>query len=133
MYRCPKCKSTRLEVVVKVWARLTQDPNGDIGTDTTESFDGSHDWDENSLMQCRDCDYRGQSAKFNQETDPMVMFRCTLCKELVYADDRRDHLIAHAPAYGGADDRSTPGVTASMFEEVNLEEARQAAADHLHE
>ena len=130
MYKCPKCQSTSLEVVVQVWARLTQDPNGDIGTDTTESFDGSHEWDENSLMQCRDCDCRGPSAKFDQESDPMVMFRCSLCKDLVYADDRRDHLISHSPAYGSQDE---PGLTASMFDEVDLEEARQKVAERLYE
>jgi hypothetical protein len=130
MYKCPKCQSTSLEVVVQVWARLTQDPNGDIGTDTTESFDGSHEWDENSLMQCRDCNYRGQAAKFDQESDPMAMFRCSLCKDLVYADDRRDHLISHSPAYGSQDE---PGLTASMFEEVDLEEARQKVAERLYE
>jgi len=130
MYKCPKCQSTSLEVVVQVWARLTQDPNGDIGTDTTESFDGSHEWDENSLMQCRDCDYHGQSAKFDQESDPMVMFRCSLCKDLVYEDDRRDHLISHSPAYGSQDE---PGLTASMFQKVDLEEARQKVAERLYE
>jgi len=118
MYRCPKCKSDRLEVVVTVWARLTQDLNGDIGTCISEARDDSQDWGENSPMRCRDCGHSGKAGSFDESAEPMVMFRCKLCKDLVKAADRLSHLISHSPAYGSAD---TPEATASMFVEVDME------------
>jgi hypothetical protein len=53
MYKCPECGSTRLEVVVEVWATLIQTDEG-FETDTTTP-DASHDWTENSVMRCCDC------------------------------------------------------------------------------
>jgi phage FluMu protein Com len=42
----------------------------------------------------------------------MSKVRCTICGEVVQEAERLDHLIAHSPAYGAAENAD---VTASMF------------------
>jgi DNA-directed RNA polymerase subunit RPC12/RpoP len=54
MYRCPKCGSQNLEVIVQVWATLIQTDDG-FQTDTTTPDNSSHDWSDESLMRCTDC------------------------------------------------------------------------------
>jgi hypothetical protein len=66
MYRCPECGSDNLEVTVETWATLVQTKEGAV-TDTTTAFDGSHEWGDNSVMRCRDCDAQEIAERF--ETD----------------------------------------------------------------
>jgi hypothetical protein len=63
MYRCPKCSSTSLEVVVEVWATLIQNAEG-FETDTSTPDDGSHEWGDNSVMRCQECDCQEISEEF---------------------------------------------------------------------
>lgn len=58
-WACPQCGSKNLSVMVTVSANLTQsgdnfetDPNGD------------HEWDGDSLMTCRECQYTAASRQF---------------------------------------------------------------------
>ena len=53
-WQCPKCKSANLEVVVKTYATLTQEDDGNFETDTDTAHDHEHEWDSESLMECRD-------------------------------------------------------------------------------
>jgi hypothetical protein len=64
MYICPKCGSIELEVVVEVWATLIQ-THDNFETDTSTPDDASHEWDDNSLMRCRDCDCREIAGRFS--------------------------------------------------------------------
>lgn len=54
---CPSCGGTdELDVVVAVWARLTQD-----GTDDCEAHDGgAHRWDAQSPCRCETCGWVGK-------------------------------------------------------------------------
>lgn len=64
-YRCPKCQSDNLDVLVEVWARMTQDEEGDgFSTDVTAGTFGDHEWSENSPMRCRDCDHCAIAGEF---------------------------------------------------------------------
>jgi hypothetical protein len=63
MYRCPECGSISLEVVVEVWATLIQNADG-FETDTSSPKDGSHEWGDNSVMRCRDCDCQEIAERF---------------------------------------------------------------------
>lgn len=67
MWKCPKCQSTKLSVLVEVWATLTQPDNlpEDYGTDA----DNDHEWSENSPMQCRDCFHTAISQEFETGDD----------------------------------------------------------------
>ena len=67
-WRCPKCKSTNLEVVVKTWATLVQEDKDDnFETDTDTAHDHEHEWDSESLMECRDCGFYEESRQFKYE------------------------------------------------------------------
>ncbi len=68
MYRCPECGSTNLEVRVEVWATLIQ-TDDNIETDTTTPKNGDHDWGENNVMRCVDCDYDSPAAKFSDAVE----------------------------------------------------------------
>lgn len=60
-YRCPKCKSVKLAVVVEAEALLIQEPDNYQTTD----LDGSHhSWDDQSFMRCLDCGRRSVAANF---------------------------------------------------------------------
>ena len=63
MYRCPECGSVSLEVVVEVWAMLIQIAEG-FATDTSTPKDGSHEWGDNSVMRCGDCDCSEITERF---------------------------------------------------------------------
>jgi hypothetical protein len=67
VYRCPKCSSANLEVVVEVWATLIQNDDG-FETDTTTPDDASHEWTDNSVMRCCDCDSQEIAERFNTES-----------------------------------------------------------------
>ncbi|MPR10150.1 hypothetical protein [Microvirga tunisiensis] len=58
--RCPHCrKDSKIEIVAKVSVRLTAD-----GTDSDEVSDGSHEWDDDSQADCRDCGFSGLVKDF---------------------------------------------------------------------
>ena len=63
MYRCPKCGSDNLEVVVEVWATLTQ-TGANFETDTSTPDDANHEWGDNSPMRCTDCDQQDIADAF---------------------------------------------------------------------
>ena len=63
MYRCPECGSISLEVVVEVWATLTQNAEA-FETDTSTPKDASHEWGDNSVMRCQDCDCQEIAERF---------------------------------------------------------------------
>lgn len=66
-YACPKCAEIDLDVHVLTFARMTFDENGEVdGTDTTESQDGNHEWNEDSIMACRACGHTAKASEFEQ-------------------------------------------------------------------
>lgn len=63
-YYCPQCNSHRLCVAVTVFAVLEQTDDGNISTDATS---GDHEWDNDSAMQCRECNYSARAYEFDTE------------------------------------------------------------------
>jgi hypothetical protein len=65
MYRCPKCKSDRLEVTVEVWATLTQ-TRLDDGFEAVTAIPepARHEWNQNSVMRCVACDHHAIADEF---------------------------------------------------------------------
>lgn len=62
---CPKCgNDEQLDITATVEVRLTPD-----GTDADESFDGSHEWGEESPCVCRACGFVGPALNFTVD-DP---------------------------------------------------------------
>lgn len=52
---CPRCgKDEHLDVTASVDVRLTP-----LGSDAELAFDGSHQWDDNSVAACLHCDWSG--------------------------------------------------------------------------
>jgi hypothetical protein len=69
-YQCPVCEcETTLEVSVTCWAQLNQEDKDNIQTDTTEADDGSHEWDQNSLMACKGCGHVAPAKEFRQSEE----------------------------------------------------------------
>ncbi len=69
-WKCPKCGENDLDVQISTWARLAQDGE-EISTDADDAQNGDHEWDEKSLMQCRDCGHCEASKAFGVEgTEP---------------------------------------------------------------
>lgn len=56
---CPKCGSKKLSVMVTVSADLTQS-----GDNFETEPAGDHEWDEDSLMTCQECQYTAASRQF---------------------------------------------------------------------
>jgi hypothetical protein len=70
-YKCPKCGSyDEIDIRVSVWARLIQHEEDDFETDTDESDDSSHDWDEMSGARCAACSESGDLHEFETEDAP---------------------------------------------------------------
>ncbi len=73
-YACPSCHGDALDVQITTWARLTQnrysafDDDPGLETDTSEAQFQDHEWDEGSLMQCRECGHVEKASAF-QVTD----------------------------------------------------------------
>jgi hypothetical protein len=64
-WKCPECDSTNLSVSVTVWADLTQtDDNFETETE------GDHEWDSDSTMNCKDCEFSGNAGVFEVEEKP---------------------------------------------------------------
>ena len=61
-WKCPKCGSHNLKVVVLVWAKLFQSPYED--NFQTEPEGGDHEWDEDSRMMCSGCGHDDKAWKF---------------------------------------------------------------------
>ena len=66
MWKCPKCESTNLAVVIQVTANLIQDGKGE--NFETDYAGGDHAWDESSVMTCNACDHSGFAAQFDSES-----------------------------------------------------------------
>ena len=60
-YACPNCGSIHLQVSVTARAALTQDEED--GNLQTWVF-GDHEWDNDSPMECSDCQYSGSARHF---------------------------------------------------------------------
>lgn len=74
MWKCPGCGGDNLDVLVTVWARLSQwkEWRGRelvpvFGTDADSGHDGGHEWDEDSVMYCLDCMKQDRASKFETE------------------------------------------------------------------
>ncbi len=67
-WQCPKCGSEDLKVSIRVWGDLTQYDDGNFETDTY----GDHEWDEFSLMYCRECDYESTVLGFDTSAKERV-------------------------------------------------------------
>jgi hypothetical protein len=61
-YRCYNCQSLRLNVVVRAWAPLYQEPDGGTSTGAVERT--AQFWDDESSMRCCDCQAQGEAADF---------------------------------------------------------------------
>ena len=60
-YACPNCGSIHLQVSVTARAALTQDEeDGNLQT----CVFGDHEWDNDSPMECSDCQYSGSARHF---------------------------------------------------------------------
>lgn len=65
-YACPECKGDVMDVQIITWALLEQeDEDGGFSTITDEAQFQDHEWDENSLMQCRGCGYCAKAIAFH--------------------------------------------------------------------
>jgi uncharacterized Zn finger protein len=65
IYSCPKCGSVdNIDVTIKTNAKLIQHENGEIETDSFETKNSDHHWDEKSLMNCIDCGYIATAKEF---------------------------------------------------------------------
>lgn len=67
-WKCPKCDSSSLEVVVEVHAALFQNKNG-FETSIECADDDSHEWNENSVMTCMDCGEQNIADSFQCTTE----------------------------------------------------------------
>jgi|WetSurMetagenome_2_1015567.scaffolds.fasta_scaffold1133895_1 Zn finger protein HypA/HybF involved in hydrogenase expression len=82
-YRCPKCGSDRLKVVVQVWAKLTQQPEED--NVQTEFEGGDMEFDGDSPMMCEACGEEGTTDDFvvGREPSPATRtldeYKCPKC------------------------------------------------------
>lgn len=53
--KCPKCgDDSHLDIEATLWVRLTSD-----GTDADLADDHGHEWDGDSGIRCRSCDWMG--------------------------------------------------------------------------
>jgi DNA-directed RNA polymerase subunit RPC12/RpoP len=75
-YRCPKCRSRALRVVVKCWADVLQDDRN-LMTDIDPS---NQEWDQDSPMSCCACSHRGFVAHFTVP-DPVTIAQVAAFKE----------------------------------------------------
>lgn len=66
-YRCPKCRSDRVEVTVQCWAELDQSDPDNLQTDIDTS---DQEWDGDSSMRCRACGQIRLVRDFEQAGDP---------------------------------------------------------------
>lgn len=92
MYCCPKCNSASIDVNISAWAALLQDDPDNIQTDMDEAGDHHHDWDDESLMRCRQCGHMARAGMFqpqNVEAEETAAegTECSDCVTVVTPDD----------------------------------------------
>lgn len=63
-YACPKCKSTKLRVLVKSMATLVQEADGSCRIETDDGPFSNYDWDEDSRVDCEGCGNSGRLYRF---------------------------------------------------------------------
>jgi len=59
VYKCPKCSSSNIEVLVQAWAMLRKD--GDVEPVY------AYEWQDDAPMQCMDCGQYGLASTFETE------------------------------------------------------------------
>jgi len=123
MFRCPKCKSTNLEVTVEVWAKLiqTSDPDGPIyETEPEAAADKDHMWTDISPMQCKDCGHGNYPAAIARD----------------FSDDPDREFIVIATSEGDNDetktcpDCGTPNQFGELCHKCTLDRQAQFEATH---
>lgn len=63
-WKCPQCGNGDLDVSIQTWARLDQSDVDNITTDTDGAQFNDHEWDGDSLMQCRACGHCAKAETF---------------------------------------------------------------------
>ena len=59
--RCPKCREDdRIDICANVWIRLCPD-----GTDIAAAENTDHEWDNDSLAVCGNCQHAGPVRQFD--------------------------------------------------------------------
>lgn len=67
MLRCPNCRNARvLEIVALVTVRLYQDVFAEE-IEGTEPVDGTHEWNDDSLITCPKCRHQGRVIEFTAD------------------------------------------------------------------
>lgn len=73
-YACPTCgRSDLLCIIVSAWAKLTQEEDGNLLTDTEHDDcpDHDHEWDDSTPMYCGYCGKNGIAMDFKHtDTSP---------------------------------------------------------------
>ena len=60
--RCPDCGGTdAIDLAATVWVRVCPD-----GTDITLAQNADHEWDDDALVFCAACNFRGQVRHLRQ-------------------------------------------------------------------
>lgn len=69
-YVCPDCgRSDLLCIIVSAWAKLTQEDDGNLLSDTEHDDcpDHDHEWDDSTPMQCVGCGKKGIAFDFKEK------------------------------------------------------------------
>ncbi len=69
MYKCPDCESMELDVTVQTMARLVQDEDGPQTLADEAQHGSDHEWDNNSVMICRECGFQAIAEEFEIEDE----------------------------------------------------------------
>lgn len=75
-YKCPTCGDRRIDVSIRTWAFLVEDPDDpeSFETDIDEASNHDHEWDDESTGQCRICGHTAPMADFNDKpTDAWIV------------------------------------------------------------
>ena len=80
--KCPACDGTIIDIAVKCWARLYPD-----GTVTQDAEDQSHEWSDNSAVQCCECGWSGKAKDLGMldgmsEVDQNFCEKCGVLRAL---------------------------------------------------
>lgn len=69
--RCPSCgDDSQLDIAATVSVRLTPE-----GSDTDGTFDGSHEWDSGSPVQCITCGWSGLVKDTETDRPPLIIYQ----------------------------------------------------------
>ncbi len=69
MYKCPDCESMELDVTVQTMARLVQDEDGPQTLADEAQHGSDHEWDNNSVMICRECGFQAIAEEFEVDDE----------------------------------------------------------------